>query len=169
MTVAATPATDGLDKLRLPLRPNTQRAETPAHVCSRCCQLTNIFGDVWQCSTTGTTHICTEACCTERVPYDNHSTMCRLSQRTFPNLGGSSRRQTSDSCLQAALLTRALSSDNLAEWLDLEGFGTLMPWPCANFSGQFSRANHRMACPQEIQASGDHSRAPCKASLCWTP
>ena len=106
---------------REPLRSNAQRCETPSqHVCGPVCRIVPVFGNIWQCSTTGTTHICSSECCRQRVFYDNHHTVCRLSQRLFPNVGGSYHRRACkhsmrvqfSSALQATATVRRL-------WLNL--------------------------------------------------
>jgi len=54
-----------------------------AHTCSRFCKIDHIFGNVYQCCQSGQTHVCDKNC-TQRVVYDNLSTICRLSKKVFP-------------------------------------------------------------------------------------
>lgn len=53
-----------------------------AHSCTRYCQITHLFGNVYQCAQSGQTHVCDQNC-TQRVEYDNVSTICRLSRKVF--------------------------------------------------------------------------------------
>jgi len=53
------------------------------HQCSRFCNIQPVFGNMFQCMSSGQTHICDQNC-TQRVVYDNVSTICRLSRKVFP-------------------------------------------------------------------------------------
>lgn len=54
------------------------------HVCSRFCRISHQFGNLYRCETSGTVHIC-DMNCNQRIFYDNHSQICRLSRRVFQN------------------------------------------------------------------------------------
>jgi len=53
------------------------------HTCTRYCQVAHVFGNVYQCAQSRQTHVCDQNC-TQRVEYDNVSTICRLSRKVFP-------------------------------------------------------------------------------------
>jgi hypothetical protein len=57
------------------------------HKCDRHCSFSPLFGNAWRCDTSGSTHCC-DANCAQRIFYDSHSTICRLSKRVFPNAPG---------------------------------------------------------------------------------
>mmetsp|Transcript_407 Transcript_407/g.1204 ORF Transcript_407/g.1204 Transcript_407/m.1204 type:complete len:147 (+) Transcript_407:251-691(+) len=63
-----------------------QQAESSSaqaqHDCTRFCTFTHEFGNVFRCQTSGTTHICDQNC-QQRVQVDAHSSVCRLSRKTF--------------------------------------------------------------------------------------
>lgn len=65
------------------LNANTLHAE-PA--CDRFCVFERQFGNVYRCMrhVAKPPHIC-DANCAERLRYDAHSTICRLSRKVFPN------------------------------------------------------------------------------------
>ena len=54
------------------------------HVCSRFCLISHVFGNMYRCESTGAVHIC-DMNCNQRIFYDNHSHICRLSRRVFAN------------------------------------------------------------------------------------
>ncbi|XP_020241402.1 uncharacterized protein LOC109819866 [Asparagus officinalis] len=53
------------------------------HKCDIRCQNEHIFGNMYQCKLTGITHICDKNC-NQRILYDNHSSLCRVSGQIFP-------------------------------------------------------------------------------------
>ncbi|ONK80334.1 uncharacterized protein A4U43_C01F16490 [Asparagus officinalis] len=55
----------------------------PIHKCDSKCQNEHIFGNMYHCKLTGITHICDKNC-TQRILYDNHSSLCRVSGQIFP-------------------------------------------------------------------------------------
>jgi len=61
---------------------NTE-GSNPSHKCDKRCQNENIFGNMYRCKLTGTTHICDKNC-NQRILYDNHNSLCRVSGQFFP-------------------------------------------------------------------------------------
>ena len=61
-----------------------QHGQHHQHKCSRFCSFEHIVGNVWQCTSSGTTHVC-DSNCSERVQLDPYSSVCRLSKRVFSN------------------------------------------------------------------------------------
>lgn len=57
--------------------------QTEQHQCTRNCPVRHVMGNMFECAASGQMHIC-DATCTQRVVYDNVSTICRLSRRVFP-------------------------------------------------------------------------------------
>ncbi|XP_074555561.1 uncharacterized protein LOC141811408 [Curcuma longa] len=55
----------------------------PSHKCDNRCQNELVFGNVYKCKLTGLTHICDKNC-DQRILYDNHSSLCRVSRQIFP-------------------------------------------------------------------------------------
>lgn len=55
----------------------------PSHKCDIRCKNEQIFGNMYRCKLTGTTHICDKNC-NQRILYDNHSSLCRVSGQVFP-------------------------------------------------------------------------------------
>ncbi|BAF26942.1 Os10g0509100 [Oryza sativa Japonica Group] len=55
----------------------------PSHKCDKNCQNEHVFGNMYRCKLTGTTHICDKNC-NQRILYDNHSSLCRVSGQLFP-------------------------------------------------------------------------------------
>ncbi|KAJ3682197.1 hypothetical protein LUZ60_014770 [Juncus effusus] len=55
----------------------------PAHKCDFRCKNEHIFGNMYRCRLTGLTHICDKNC-DQRILYDNHSSLCRVSGLVFP-------------------------------------------------------------------------------------
>lgn len=54
-----------------------------SHVCSRQCEFKQVMGNLWYCCSSGQAHVCDQNC-TQRIFYDNHHDICRLSKRIFP-------------------------------------------------------------------------------------
>ncbi|KAJ4784189.1 Cyclic AMP-responsive element-binding 3 [Rhynchospora pubera] len=54
----------------------------PTHKCDYRCQNEHIFGNMYRCRLTGLTHICDKNC-DQRILYDNHSSLCRVSGQVF--------------------------------------------------------------------------------------
>ena len=46
------------------------------HLCTRFCCFEPLFGNVFQCQTSGITHVCDQGC-SERIFLDNHFDICR--------------------------------------------------------------------------------------------
>ncbi|OQU91527.1 hypothetical protein SORBI_3001G198200, partial [Sorghum bicolor] len=61
---------------------NTE-GSNPSHKCDKRCQNEHIFGNMYRCKLTGTTHICDKNC-NQRILYDNHNSLCRVSGQFFP-------------------------------------------------------------------------------------
>lgn len=61
---------------------NTE-GSNPSHKCDKRCQNEHIFGNMYRCKLTGTTHICDKNC-NQRILYDNHNSLCRVSGQLFP-------------------------------------------------------------------------------------
>lgn len=55
----------------------------PSHKCDIKCQNEHIFGNMYRCKLTGITHVCDKNC-NQRILYDNHSSLCRVSGHKFP-------------------------------------------------------------------------------------
>lgn len=55
----------------------------PCHKCDVRCQNEHIFGNMYRCKLTGITHICDKNC-NQRILYDNHNSLCRVSGQVFP-------------------------------------------------------------------------------------
>lgn len=62
-------------------------ATTPHHQCGPRCTVEALFGNAYRCVTSGLVHIC-DRNCDQRVPYDRYSTICVVSKRLGPPLGG---------------------------------------------------------------------------------
>ncbi|KAG8084189.1 hypothetical protein GUJ93_ZPchr0010g7683 [Zizania palustris] len=54
----------------------------PSHKCDKSCQNEHVFGNMYRCKLTGITHICDKNC-NQRILYDNHSSLCRVSGQLF--------------------------------------------------------------------------------------
>ncbi|XXG67006.1 hypothetical protein AAC387_Pa06g0448 [Persea americana] len=54
----------------------------PSHKCDRRCQNEHVCANIYFCKLTGTTHICDKNC-DQRIVYDNHSSLCRVSGQVF--------------------------------------------------------------------------------------
>uniref|UniRef100_A0A1D1ZF68 F-box protein SKIP31 n=1 Tax=Anthurium amnicola TaxID=1678845 RepID=A0A1D1ZF68_9ARAE len=61
----------------------SQEGPVPSHKCDRRCQIEHLFGNMYHCKLTGITHICDKNC-NQRILYDNHSSLCRVSGMVFP-------------------------------------------------------------------------------------
>ncbi|KAL5719320.1 hypothetical protein ACHQM5_012115 [Ranunculus cassubicifolius] len=55
----------------------------PCHKCDWKCQNEHVCGNMYRCKLTGITHIC-DRNCNQRILYDNHSSICRVSRQVFP-------------------------------------------------------------------------------------
>ncbi|XP_078447788.1 uncharacterized protein LOC144716529 [Wolffia australiana] len=55
----------------------------PGHKCDYRCNNEHLFGNIYRCRLTGITHICDKNC-NQRIVYDNHSSLCRVSGQIFP-------------------------------------------------------------------------------------
>ncbi|KAK9093664.1 hypothetical protein Scep_025133 [Stephania cephalantha] len=55
----------------------------PSHKCDWKCQNEHVCGNMYLCKLTGITHICDKNC-NQRILYDNHSSLCRVSGQVFP-------------------------------------------------------------------------------------
>lgn len=60
--------------MSLPFRPPTVFLQ---------CEFKQVFGNMFYCVTSGQAHVCDQNC-NQRIFYDNHHDICRLSRRTFP-------------------------------------------------------------------------------------
>ncbi|KAH6756303.1 cyclic AMP-responsive element-binding protein [Perilla frutescens var. hirtella] len=60
-----------------------QDGPNPVHKCDWKCENENVFGNMYRCKLTGLTHVCDKNC-NQRIVYDNHSSLCRVSKQTFP-------------------------------------------------------------------------------------
>ncbi len=58
-----------------------QQASIP-HECSHRCSVEHLFGNVFQCHTSGQVHVC-DANCQQQVYNDRYSRICRVSKRVF--------------------------------------------------------------------------------------
>jgi hypothetical protein len=47
------------------------------------CEFKQVLGNLWYCCSSGQAHVCDQNC-TQRIFYDNHHDICRLSKRIFP-------------------------------------------------------------------------------------
>ena len=57
------------------------------HQCGPHCTVEALFGNAYRCVTSGLVHIC-DRNCDQRVPYDRYSTICVVSKRLGPPMGG---------------------------------------------------------------------------------
>ncbi|XP_038685943.1 uncharacterized protein LOC119985695 [Tripterygium wilfordii] len=55
----------------------------PVHKCDYKCENELVCGNMYCCKQTGLTHICDKNC-NQRILYDNHSSLCRVSGQLFP-------------------------------------------------------------------------------------
>lgn len=55
----------------------------PGHKCDWKCDNEHVCGNMYRCKLTGITHICDKNC-NQRILYDNHSSLCRVSGQVFP-------------------------------------------------------------------------------------
>ncbi|EYU45344.1 hypothetical protein ABFS83_06G013000 [Erythranthe nasuta] len=60
-----------------------QDGPNPVHKCDWKCENENVIGNMYRCKITGLTHICDKNC-NQRILYDNHSSLCRVSKQVFP-------------------------------------------------------------------------------------
>lgn len=60
-----------------------QDGSNSVHKCDFKCQNEHVCGNVYRCRLTGLTHICDKNC-NQRIVYDNHSSLCRVSKQIFP-------------------------------------------------------------------------------------
>ncbi|KAK6129359.1 hypothetical protein DH2020_036875 [Rehmannia glutinosa] len=81
-----------------------QDGPNPVHKCDWKCENENVCGNMYRCRLTGLTHICDKNC-NQRILYDNHSSLCRVSKQIFPltpieqqAVKGVRRKLDSESC-----------------------------------------------------------------------
>ncbi|GER46766.1 RANBP2-like and GRIP domain-containing protein 2 [Striga asiatica] len=60
-----------------------QDGPKPIHKCDWKCQNEHVCGNMYRCRLTGLTHVCDKNC-NQRILYDNHSSLCRVSKQIFP-------------------------------------------------------------------------------------
>ncbi|XP_052184973.1 uncharacterized protein LOC127796707 [Diospyros lotus] len=60
-----------------------QDQSNPVHKCDWKCENEHVCGNMYRCRLTGLTHICDKNC-TQRILYDNHSSICRVSRQVSP-------------------------------------------------------------------------------------
>ncbi|KAL0400501.1 UNVERIFIED_CONTAM: hypothetical protein Slati_4080000 [Sesamum latifolium] len=60
-----------------------QDGPNPVHKCDWKCENEHVCGNMYRCKLTGLTHICDKNC-NQRILYDNHSSLCRVSKQIFP-------------------------------------------------------------------------------------
>ncbi|XAR52131.1 hypothetical protein NMG60_11020044 [Bertholletia excelsa] len=60
-----------------------QDGPNPVHKCDWKCENELVCGNVYRCRLTGVTHICDKNC-NQRILYDNHSSLCRVSRKVLP-------------------------------------------------------------------------------------
>lgn len=60
-----------------------QDGPNPVHKCDWKCENEHVCGNMYRCRLTGLTHICDKNC-NQRILYDNHSSLCRVSKQIFP-------------------------------------------------------------------------------------
>ncbi|KAM7463594.1 hypothetical protein LguiA_031715 [Lonicera macranthoides] len=60
-----------------------QDGPNPVHKCDWKCENEHICGNMYRCRLTGLTHICDKNC-NQRILYDNHNSLCRVSRQIFP-------------------------------------------------------------------------------------
>ena len=62
-------------------------SDFPARPCPLQCEFKQVFGNLHYCVTSGQAHVCDNNC-SQRIFYDNHTDICRLSRRLFPRGAG---------------------------------------------------------------------------------
>lgn len=60
-----------------------QRLEKSVHRCGFSCSIQQVWGNLYLCKSSGTSHVCDKNC-DQRIVYDNHSSICRASRQIFP-------------------------------------------------------------------------------------
>lgn len=60
-----------------------QDGPNPVHKCDSKCENEHVCGNMYRCRLTGLTHICDKNC-NQRILYDNHNSLCRVSRQIFP-------------------------------------------------------------------------------------
>ncbi|KAF8379872.1 hypothetical protein HHK36_027337 [Tetracentron sinense] len=55
----------------------------PSHKCDWRCENEHVCGNMYRCKLTALTHICDKNC-NQKILYDNHSSLCRVSGQIFP-------------------------------------------------------------------------------------
>lgn len=60
-----------------------QDGPNSVHKCDWKCENEHICGNMFRCRLTGLTHVCDKNC-NQRILYDNHSSLCRVSKQIFP-------------------------------------------------------------------------------------
>jgi hypothetical protein len=86
MDVDCAPSSLGADQRCQQPRTDFQRCSSQ-HLCDHRCHVEHMFGNVFQCRTSGLLHVC-DATCACRVFRDAHSSICLLSRRVHPPLDG---------------------------------------------------------------------------------
>lgn len=59
------------------------KGDVAGHRCDCSCQVQHVWANLYRCTTSGSSHVCDQNC-NQRIIYDNHSTLCRVSGRVFP-------------------------------------------------------------------------------------
>ena len=62
---------------------STSLGERSIHRCGFNCAIEHVWGNLYLCISSGTTHVCDKNC-DQRIVYDNHSSICRASRQIFP-------------------------------------------------------------------------------------
>ncbi|KAL8457436.1 hypothetical protein ACS0TY_035334 [Phlomoides rotata] len=60
-----------------------QDGPNPTNKCDWKCENEHVCGILYRCKLSGLTHICDKNC-NQRIVYDNHSSLCRVSKQFFP-------------------------------------------------------------------------------------
>ncbi|KAI5056123.1 hypothetical protein GOP47_0029644 [Adiantum capillus-veneris] len=60
-----------------------QGVEESVHRCGFNCSIHHVWGNLYLCKLSGTSHVCDKNC-DQRIVYDNHSSICRASRQIFP-------------------------------------------------------------------------------------
>lgn len=59
------------------------KEEPTGHRCDRKCHVEHVWANLYRCKLSNVTHVCDKNC-NQRILYDNHTSVCRVSRHFFP-------------------------------------------------------------------------------------
>ncbi|KAG6550086.1 hypothetical protein Mapa_008042 [Marchantia paleacea] len=80
------------------------KGEPTGHRCDRKCHVEHVWANLYRCKLSNVTHVCDKNC-NQRILYDNHTSVCRVSRQFFPlttaeqeAVRGVRRKRETESC-----------------------------------------------------------------------